>query len=52
MRLRRIAHWCRYFSGKGSYALHRALLRHNEYFAGVAFAKSLRLGIQLSFLLD
>ncbi|MCP4166431.1 MAG: DUF4037 domain-containing protein [Chloroflexi bacterium] len=52
VRLRRIAHWCRNYSGMGSYALHRALLRHNEYFAGVAFAKSMRLGIQLSFLLD
>ena len=26
VRLRRIAHWCRYFSGMGSYALKRALL--------------------------
>ena len=52
VRLRRIAHWCRYFSGMGSYGLHRALLRHNEYFASVAFGKSIRLGVQLAFLLD
>ena len=52
VRLRRIAHWCRYFSGMGSYALHRALLRHNEYYANVAFSRALRLGIQLAFLLD
>jgi len=36
----------------GSYALHRALLRNNEYFASVAFGKAIRLGLQLAFLLD
>jgi hypothetical protein len=35
VRLRRIAHWCRYFSGMGSYALKRAILRDNEYYATI-----------------
>ncbi len=52
VRLRRIAHWCRYFSGMGSYALKRALLRNNEYFATVSFGKAIRWGVQLAFMLD
>lgn len=52
VRLRRIAHWCRYFSGMGTYALKRAVLRRNELYATTAFAKAIRLGIQLAFLLD
>ena len=52
VRLRRIAHWCRYFSGMGAYALKRALLRYNEWYAAVAFARAIRLGVQLAFLLD
>ncbi|MDX1413312.1 MAG: DUF4037 domain-containing protein [Candidatus Promineifilaceae bacterium] len=52
VRLRRIAHWCRYFSGMGTYALKRALLRGNEYYAAVAFGKSIRWGVQLAFMLD
>lgn len=52
VRLRRIAHWCRYFSGMGAYALKRALLRYNEWYATVAFARAIRLGVQLAFLLD
>ena len=52
VRLRRIAHWCRYFSGMGSYALKRALLRDDEYYASVAFGKAIRWGVQLAFLLD
>ncbi len=52
VRLRRIAHWCRYFSGMGTYALHRALLRDNEYYANITFTRALRLGVQLAFLLD
>lgn len=52
VRLRRIAHWCRYFSGMGAYALKRALLRENEYYANIAFSRALRLGVQLAFLLD
>jgi len=52
VRLRRIAHWCRYYSGMGTYALRRALLRDNEYFASVAFGKAIRWGVQLAFMLD
>lgn len=50
--LRRIAHWCRYFSGMGTYALKRAILRNNELYAATAFGKAIRWGIQLAFLLD
>ena len=52
VRRRRIAHWCRYFSGMGTYALKRALLRNNEFYAVAAFSRAIRLGIQLAFLLD
>lgn len=52
VRLRRIAHWCRYFSGMGTYALKRAILRNNEFYATTRFANAIRLGVQLAFLLD
>lgn len=52
VRLRRIAHWCRYFSGMGTYALRRAILRNNEYYASIAFGKAIRWGVQLGFLLE
>jgi uncharacterized protein DUF4037 len=52
VRLRRIAHWCRYYSGMGAYALKRAILRDNELYATITFARALRLGVQLAFLLD
>ncbi|MCO6453270.1 MAG: DUF4037 domain-containing protein [Caldilineales bacterium] len=52
VRLRRIAHWCRYFSGMGAYALKRALLRDNTYYANITFTRALRLGVQLAFMLD
>lgn len=52
VRRRRIAHWCRYFSGMGTYALKRAILRHNEFYANITFVRALRLGVQLAFLLD
>ncbi len=52
VRLRRMAHWCRYFSGMGTYALKRAILRDNEMFAATAFGKTVRWGIQLAFMLD
>ena len=52
VRLRRIAHWCRYFSGMGTYALKRAILRNNEFYAATAFGKALRWGVQLAFMLD
>jgi hypothetical protein len=52
VRLRRIAHWCRYFSGMGTYALKRAILRDNTFYAATRFAVAIRLGVQLAFLLD
>ncbi|MCF7689572.1 MAG: DUF4037 domain-containing protein [Cephaloticoccus sp.] len=52
VRLRRIAHWCRYFSGMGTYALQRAILRDNEHYAAIAFGKAIRWGVQLAFLLE
>ena len=52
VRRRRIAHWCRYFSGMGTYALKRALLRTDWVYATTCFSTALRLGIQLAFLLD
>ncbi len=50
--LRRMAHWCRYYSGMGTYALKRAILRDNELYANITFARAIRLGIQLAFMLD
>jgi hypothetical protein len=52
VRIRRLAHWCRYFSGMGVYALKRALLRNNTLYASTTFARSLRWGVQMAFLLD
>lgn len=52
VRLRRIAHWCRYCSGMGTYALKRAILRNNDYYAVTRFSNALRLSVQLAFLLD
>lgn len=52
VRLRRLAHWCRYFSGMGVYALKRALLRDNTLYASTTFARSLRWGVQIAFMLD
>jgi hypothetical protein len=52
VRQRRIAHWCRYFSGMGTYALKRALLRSNHFYAATRFGVAIRLGVQLAFLLD
>ncbi len=52
VRLRRIAHWCRYYSGMGTYALKRAILRDNDFYATTRFSNAIRLGVQLAFLLD
>lgn len=52
VRLRRLAHWSRYFSGMGVYALKRALLRNNMLYASTTFARSLRWGVQMAFMLD
>lgn len=50
--LRRIAHWCRYASGMGIYALNRAVLRDNAVYAFTAFARCLKWSIELAFLLE
>ena len=47
-----LAHWCRYFSGMGAYALKRAILRDNEYYATIVFTKAVRLAVQMAFMLD
>lgn len=52
VRLRRIAHWCRFYSGMGTYALQRAILRDNDFYATTRFSNAIRLGVQLAFLLD
>jgi hypothetical protein len=52
VRLRRMAHWCRYFSGMGSYALKRALLRHNIYYATITFSRAVKWAVQLAFMLE
>jgi hypothetical protein len=52
VRLRRIAHWCRYYSGMGTYALKRAILRQNELYCVTTFARAIKLGVQLAFLID
>ena len=52
VRRRRIAHWCRYFSGMGSYALKRAILRDNEYYATITFSRAVRWAVQLAFMLE
>jgi len=50
--LRRISHWCRYFSGMGVYALHRALMRDNQVYATTAFGRAIKWGMELAFLLN
>ncbi len=50
--LRRIAHWCRYASGMGIYALNRAVLRGNEVYAWTAFSRCIKWSIELAFLLN
>ncbi len=52
VRLRRMAHLCRYFSGMGTYALKRALLRNDELLATIAVGKAVRWGIQLAFMIE
>jgi fermentation-respiration switch protein FrsA (DUF1100 family) len=50
--VRRIAHWCRYASGMGLYALHRATLRENHQYAQWTFARCVKLSLELGFLLN
>lgn len=52
VRLRRMAHWCRFYSGMGTYALQRAILRSDDFYATTRFSNAIRLGVQLAFLLD
>lgn len=52
VRIRRLAHWCRYYSGMGTYALKRAVLRENELYETTTFARAIKLGVQIAFLLD
>ena len=36
----------------GTYALQRAILRHNEHYAAIEFGKAIRWGVQLAFILE
>lgn len=49
---RRIAHWCRYFSGMGLYPMKRALLRENWIYATTAFGRTMKWAMELAFLLN
>lgn len=49
---RRLAHWCRFASGMGVYALHRAILRDNLVYATTAFGRALKYTLELVFLLN
>ncbi len=49
---RRIAHWSRYYSGMGVYALHRAIQRENLPYAFTAFSRSLKWAMELAFMLN
>ncbi len=49
---RRLANWCRYASGMGLYALHRALLRENRAYAHTTLARTLKLSLELAFMLN
>ena len=50
--LRRISHWCRYFSGMAVYPLRRALMRNNIPYATTAFGRSVKWAMKLAFLLN
>jgi hypothetical protein len=49
---RRIAHWCRYCSGMGLYGMHRAVLRKNYPYAFTALGRTMKLTMELTFLLN
>ena len=49
---RRIAHWCRYFSGMGLYPMQRAILRENWIYASTAFGRTMKWAMELAFLLN
>jgi hypothetical protein len=49
---RRIAHWCRYFSGMGLYPMRRAVLRENWVYATTAFGRTMKWAMELAFMLN
>jgi hypothetical protein len=49
---RRIAHWCRYFSGMGLYPMKRAILRENWVYATTALGRTMKWAMELAFLLN
>jgi hypothetical protein len=49
---RRIAHWCRYASGMGVYAMKRAVLRQNMPFCFTAFGRTMQRTLELAFMLN
>ena len=49
---RRIAHWCRYFSGMGLYPIKRAILRENWAYATTALGRATKWALELTFLLN
>lgn len=49
---RRIAHWCRYSSGMGLYAMRRAVLRDNLPYAFTTFGRTLKTTLELVYLLN
>jgi len=49
---RRIAHWCRYYSGMGLYMMKRGILRENWVYAMTSFGRTLELSMELAFLLN
>jgi hypothetical protein len=49
---RRIAHWCRYASGMGLYAMKRAILRGNMPFCYTSFGRTIQRTLELAFLLN
>ncbi len=49
---RRIAHWCRYASGMGLYAMRRAFLRGNLPYACTSFGRTLKTTLELVHLLN
>ncbi|MCH2115063.1 MAG: DUF4037 domain-containing protein [Pirellulales bacterium] len=49
---RRIAHWCRYASGMGLYAMDRALARKNWPYVFTTFARTMKLTLELVHMLN
>ncbi len=49
---RRIAHWCRYFSGMGLYPMKRAVLRENWVYATTALGRTMKWAMELAFMLN